>query len=159
MGLATGEVVIGTIGSDVTKSYTVIGDVVNIASRLEGVNKAYGTQIIIEEATYRFAQNAIEVRELDLLTVAGKSEPLRVYELVCRAGERTPELSELHAIFAAGLAAYRAQDWQSAELRFVECLALKGGNGPSRVFQHRVQVLRAAPPSAGWDGVWRHTEK
>lgn len=159
MGLATGEVVIGTIGSDVTKSYTVIGDVVNIASRLEGINKAYGTHIIIEEATYRFAQNAIEVRELDLLTVAGKSEPIRVYELVCRAGERTPELSELHAIFAAGLAAYRAQDWQSAELRFVECLALKDDDGPSRVFQHRVQALRAAPPSADWDGVWRHTEK
>ena len=159
MGLATGEVVIGTIGSDITKSYTVIGDVVNIASRLEGVNKADGTQIIIEEATYRFAQNAIEVRELDLLTVVGKNEPLRVYELVSRAGERTPELAELHEIFAAGLTAYRAQDWQTATLRFAECLARKADDGPSRIFQYRVQILRATPPPPDWDGVWRHTEK
>lgn len=159
MGLATGEVVIGTIGSDVTKSYTVIGDVVNIASRLEGINKAYGTHIIIEEATYRFAQDAIEARELDLLTVAGKSEPLRVYELVCRSGERTPELAELHAMFADGLAAYRAQDWQIAAQRFAECLARQADDGPSLVFQHRVQILRATPPPADWDGVWRHTEK
>lgn len=159
MGLATGEVVIGTIGSDVTKSYTVIGDVVNIASRLEGVNKAYGTKIIIEEATYRFAQNAIEVRELDLLTVVGKNEPLRVYELVCRAGERTPELAELHELFAVGLTAYRAQEWQAAALRFAECLALNGDDGPSRVFERRVQVLRVSPPPPDWDGVWRHTEK
>ncbi|MES2949032.1 MAG: adenylate/guanylate cyclase domain-containing protein [Pseudomonadota bacterium] len=159
MGLATGEVVIGTIGSDVTKSYTVIGDVVNIASRLEGINKAYGTHIIIEENTYRFAQDVIEVRELDLLTVAGKSEPIRVYELVCRSGERTPELAELHEIFAAGLAAYRAQNWQTAEIRFAECLTRKADDGPSRVFQHRIQVLRATPPPPQWDGVWRHTEK
>lgn len=159
MGLATGEVVIGTIGSDITKSYTVIGDVVNIASRLEGVNKAYGTQIIIEEATYRFAQKAIEVRELDLLTVVGKNEPLRVYELVSRAGELTPELAELHEIFAAGLTAYRAQDWQTSTLRFAECLARKADDGPSRIFQYRVQILRATPPPPDWDGVWRHTEK
>ena len=132
MGLATGEVVIGTIGSHVTKSYTVIGDVVNIASRLEGINKAYGTQTIIDETTFRLAQDAIEARELDLLTVAGKSEPLRVFELVCRAGERAPETAELHEIFAAGLAAYRARDWQTAELRFAECLERKSDDGPSR---------------------------
>lgn len=159
MGLSTGEVVIGTIGSHVTKSYTVIGDVVNTASRLEGINKAYGTEIIIEEATYRLAQQAIEVRELDLLTVVGKSEPLRVYELVSRAGERPPELAQLHETFAAGLAAYRAMDWQAAQSRFAECLARKSDDGPSKVFQERVEILRAAPPPPGWDGVWRHTKK
>ena len=159
MGLATGEVVIGTIGSHVAKSYTVIGDVVNIASRLESVNKVYGTQIIIEEATCRLAHDAIEVRELDLLSVAGKSEPLRVYELVCRSGERAPAIVELHEIFAAGLAAYRARDWETAEQRFAECLERNAEDGPSQVFRRRVEILRAAPPPPDWDGVWRHTEK
>ena len=159
MGLATGEVVIGTIGSDITKSYTVIGDVVNTASRLEGVNKAYGTGIIIDEATFRFARNAIEARELDLLTVAGKSEPLKIYELICAAGELTTEVAELRDMFGEGLTAYRARDWQTAERRFSDCLAREPDDGPSRVFQQRIQLLRKAPPRDDWDGVWRHTEK
>ena len=159
MGLATGEVVIGTIGSDITKSYTVIGDVVNTASRLEGVNKVYGTGIIIDEATFRFAQNAIEVRELDLLTVAGKTEPLKIYELICAHGELTADFAELREVFAAGLTAYRARDWQTAERRFSECLARKPDDGPARVFRQRLELLRGAPPADDWDGVWRLTKK
>jgi len=159
MGLATGEVVIGTIGSDITKSYTVIGDVVNTASRLEGVNKVYGTGIIIDEATFRFAQNAIEARELDLLTVAGKTEPLRIYELICRGGELPADLAELRELFAAGLAAYRTRDWETADRRFSDCLARRADDGPARVFRQRLELLRASPPAADWDGVWRLTEK
>jgi adenylate cyclase len=158
MGLATGDAVVGTIGSHVARSYTVVGDVVNIASRLQGVSRLYGTDILIDEATYRLAQAAIEARELDLLTIAGRSEPLRVYELVGRSGERPPELADLHEIFAAGLAAYRAGDWDTAERRFAECLTRKNDDGPSRVFQHRVKILRASPPPPDWDGVWRHTD-
>jgi adenylate cyclase len=159
MGLATGEVVIGTIGSDITKSYTVIGDVVNTASRLEGVNKVYGTGIIIDEATFRFAQNAIEARELDLLTVAGKTEPLRIYELVCAQGELTADFAELREMFAEGLTAYRARDWQTAERRFSDCLARRADDGPSRVFRQRIELLRSSPPPDDWDGVWRLTKK
>jgi adenylate cyclase len=159
MGLATGEVVIGTIGSDITKSYTVIGDVVNTASRLEGVNKVYGTRIIIDEATFRYARHAIEARELDLLTVAGKTEPLKIYELICARGELTAEAAELREMFAEGLAAYRVRDWQTASRRFSDCLARKPDDGPARVFQQRIEHLRSSTTPESWDGVWRLTKK
>ena len=84
----------------------------------------------------------------------GPDRPVQMVE-----AERTPELAELHEIFAAGLTAYRAQDWQTSTLRFAECLARKADDGPSRIFQYRVQILRATPPPPDWDCVWRHTEK
>src|SRR5262249_25598655 len=84
MGIATGEVIVGTIGSEVSKSFTVIGDTVNVASRLVGANDVYGTRIIISEDTLRLAQQEVEARELDLITVVGRTEPVRIYELLGR---------------------------------------------------------------------------
>jgi class 3 adenylate cyclase len=158
VGLATGEVVVGSIGSDIARSFTVMGDTVNFGSRLEAVNKVYGTHILIDETTREMAGAAIEVREVDLVAVVGREEPIRVFELAALAGGLPPERRELFDLYALGLARYRAGDWKAAEQAFHKALARAPDDGPSQVMLDRALRFRAAPPS-DWAGAWRLKSK
>jgi adenylate cyclase len=159
MGLATGDLVVGTIGSAEARSFTVIGDTANLASRLEGANKVYETSILVDEETFRLAQHDVEGREIDFLTVLGRTEPVRVYEVLGSSGCLSDAEQKLCGFFADGLAAYRARDWDRSEQCFAQCLAVMPTDGPATVFRRRLQLLRDKPVPVDWDGVWQLTEK
>jgi len=158
MGLSTGPVTAGTIGSENAKNYTVIGDTVNLASRLESANKYYGTNIIIAGPTYEAAKDGIEARELDSIRVLGKTEPVEIYQLLGVKGQLPEAAQKLCARYAEGLAEYRGGRWAPARAAFEDCLKMSPEDGPAKTLMHRLQELEAEPP-AGWDGVWNLDEK
>jgi adenylate cyclase len=158
IGIATGEVLVGSIGSELMMSYTVMGDTVNLASRLEGANKEYGGRILVSEATIAGASAAVEAREIDLLVTLGQTRAQAVYEIMGAKGELTAAQIELRARFAEGLAAYRAQRWEEARRAFEAALQAIPDDGPSMTFIKRIDTLVTSPPGEGWDGSW-HLER
>jgi len=159
IGINTGHMIVGNLGSQQLFDYTVIGDEVNLGARLEGANKEYWTSIIISESTYAQAKARARVRELDLVRVKGKKRPVKIYEL--RSMEPLPQIEEdlIIQVYSQGLALYRQADWVGALQQFKRVLRYFPSDGPSRVYVTRCFNFIETPPPPNWDGVYEFKSK
>lgn len=160
IGISTDTILAGNIGSLKRMDYTVIGDGVNLASRLEGANKVYGTRILVSEFTYQKLMGEYVSREIDLIRVKGRKKPIAIYHILGHDEQAScSNLAEAMAIFQEGLAAYRQQHWQQGIAHFQEILDFNPGDSVSRHYLERCQHFSQNPPDENWDTVWTlHTK-
>jgi len=154
-GVNSGLMLVGNLGSKYRFAYGVLGDHVNLGSRLEGLNKAYQTEIIIGENTAELLGDEFLLRELDMVQVVGREQAVRIYELLGNTGTSLPnEQAKAFSAYAAGLEAYRQQSWDDAIGLFNESLSLWQGDGPSLTMLERCEIYQKTPPPEGWEGVF-----
>lgn len=153
IGINSADMSVGNMGSDIVRNYTVMGDAVNLGSRLEGINKEYGTRVMISQFTYEDVKEVFTCREVDRVRVKGKNEPVKIYELVCE-GKPTSTLAEKLELFNQGFQLYMAKDFAQAKPCFERALALDATDGPSQLFVERCEEFLAEPPPENWDGVF-----
>jgi adenylate cyclase len=160
VGIHTGEALVGNIGSQRRYNYTAMGDTVNLTSRLESLNRIYGTKILLSESTYEVVHADFEVRLIDHVAVKGRKAPLNIYELLARQGELDAALRPLLKAYAEGLERYRARDWRAALEKFKEAMqAAPQPDPPSALFMARCEEYLLSPPPEDWEGVYVYTKK
>lgn len=160
VGINTGEVIVGNMGSNTVFDYTVMGDHVNLGSRLEGANKVYKTFIMISEFTYGHVKNDFHTRPLDLIKVKGKNKPIAVYELIGRSSDPLPQFyQDFLELYNKGIDAYKNQRWDEGIDLFEHCLRIKADDYTSELYRTRCIEYKFKSPGPNWDGVMTLTEK
>lgn len=160
IGLNSGKAVVGNMGAEAKFNYTAVGDAVNLASRLEGVNKEYGTRLLMSEFTYRRVSQQVLAREMDLVVVVGKTEPVRIYELIAMADEvQTDATKKFLDLYHEGLEAYKKRAWKSAIEQFQQALQIRRDDIVSNIYIQRSTLFTDSPPPNDWNGVFVMTKK